>query len=309
MSETSADDPATVLPLSYEELIAQHKKQQKDLIATITSLKKQATKKTRKNVNAKCADLQRDLDDKQQQELKQLQSTGESEESTEVTPEQLLALLTIEPQSSQLTEDHEPSSEEKQPQQVPKKRNRQKERLAKRNAEIEKIKSDARKEAENAVDYKKIEQDSMNQILFLQNLKVHDIRPDGHCLFASIEDQLKERHDTDEEDVTIASLREAAAKYINDNRDDFLPFFFDPETMQQTDVDKYLHELQTTAMWGSDIEIKALASVFDCPIKVYSAGAAPITFNEQGANPELKLGYFRYSYGLGEHYNSLRSVE
>lgn len=306
MSETSADDSAIPLAPSYEELVALHKKQQKDLIATITSLKKQATKKTRKNVNAKCADLQRDLDNKQQQELKQFRATDEPEpeESTEVTPEQLLALLSIEPQP----EDSEPPSESKQPQ-VAKKRNRQKERLAKRNAEIEKIKSDARKEAENAVDYKKIEQESMNQILFLQNLKVFDIRPDGHCLFASIEDQLKQRHDTEDEDTTVASLREAAAKYIDDNRDDFLPFFFDPETMQQTDVDKYLHELRTTAMWGSDIEIKALASVYDCPIKVYSAGAAPIAFNEQGANPELKLGYFRYSYGLGEHYNSLRSVE
>lgn len=301
------ENPSVV---TYEELIASHKKQQKDLIATITSLKKQATKKTRKNVNSKCADLQRDLDEKHQKELKEFQSNNahESEESNEVTPEQLLAQLSVNGPS---TSDLQPPEELQPSQPQPgKKRNRQKERLAKRNAKIEEIKSEARKEAENAVDYKQIEQDSMNQILFLQNLKVYDIRPDGHCLFASIEDQIKQRHDVSELDheVTVSNLRTAAAKYIEENKDDFLPFFFDVETMQQTDVDKYLDELVTTAMWGSDIEIKALASVYSCPIKVYTAGAAPITFNEQGINPELKLGYFRYSYGLGEHYNSLRDL-
>ena len=44
-----------------DDLIQRHKKENKDLIATITGLKKQATKKTRKSVLSKCQELEHAL--------------------------------------------------------------------------------------------------------------------------------------------------------------------------------------------------------------------------------------------------------
>ncbi|EMG46381.1 OTU2 OTU domain-containing protein 2 [Candida maltosa Xu316] len=285
---------------SRDEIIQRHKKESKDLIATITGLKKQATKKTRKNVLAKCQELQDNLDRKHKEELAQLDGDNLPEENDEVTPEQLLAQLSLEKQ-----EDDDKPEVAEQSIEPKKKRNRQKERLNKRKEEIERIKQEAAKEAENTVDYRKIEIDSMNQLLSLNDLKLHEIKPDGHCLFASIQDQLETRHG---KQVEIQELRDLAGEYINNNKDDFVPFLFDEQTGEIKDIDEYIKELTTTAMWGSDMEILALGKVFDCPISVFIAGASTLKINEDGQNRELKLGYYKHSYGLGEHYNSLRDL-
>ncbi|KAK6462949.1 hypothetical protein DFJ63DRAFT_99567 [Scheffersomyces coipomensis] len=294
-------------PSTKEELVARHKKEAKDLIATITGLKKQATKKTRKNVMSKCQELQDQLDKKQKEELASFDQDNVNVDDKgavnddSITPESLLAQLDLQKVSQ------EPSSSEVNvtPQQTKGKRNRQKERLEKRKHEIERIKEEARAEAANTIDYRQIEIDSMNQVLALNDLQLHEIRPDGHCLFASIQDQLLIRH---QEEKSVQELRELAADYISKHRDDFIPFLFDEKTMELRDMDSYLEELTTTAMWGSDMEILALGKSFDCPISIYIAGAATMTINEDGAEPKLRLGYYKHTYGLGEHYNSLRDI-
>ena len=55
-----------------EELQARHRKEQRDLQSRITQKKKSATKKTRKGINDECESLQRQLLDKQQAEISQL---------------------------------------------------------------------------------------------------------------------------------------------------------------------------------------------------------------------------------------------
>ena len=250
-----------------DALIQRHKKEQKDLIATITGLKKQATKKTRKNVLQKCQELQDNLNQKQQDELKKFDGSGDviddDEGEEEMTPEKLLEQMSLDnkPQE-ELTTTSTTSNEPK------KKRNRQKERLERRKQEIEKIKQEAIKESANSIDYRKLEQESMEKILSMNNLQLYEIKPDGHCLFASIQDQLSIHHNKSIE----------------------------------------IQELKSTAMWGSDMEILALANIFNCPIIVYMAGSSELKINPDGELKELNLGYFKHSYGLGEHYNSLRDL-
>lgn len=290
-----------------EEVIKRHKKEIKDLVATVTGLKKQATKKTRKNVMTKCQELEENLQRKHKEELEQFDNDslehpddGQQQEEVEVKPEDLLAQLTVS------TQENQQPQQEASPSQAPKKRNRQKERIAKRQAEIDRIKQEAAIEAANTIDYRQIEIDSMNQLLAINNLVLYDIKPDGHCLFASIQDQLCQRHEINK---SIQDLRDLAGEYINTHRDDFIPFLFDEQTCEVRDIDDYLHELTTTAMWGSDMEILALGKIFDCPISVYMAGASTLKINAEGTGKELKLGYYKHSYGLGEHYNSLRDAE
>lgn len=300
---------------SREEIITRHKKESKDLIATITGLKKQATKKTRRNVVIKCTDMQADLDRKQKNELQEFDFGIEDEE---VTPEELIKQLEIDNVTGTIENDanvtekdgdvteKDPSETSSTSSSFKPKRNRQKERLLKRQAEIDKIKYEASIEASNTIDYRQIEIDSMNQILSLNSLKVQEIKPDGHCLFASIQDQLLLRHQVSKD---IETLRNLAGEYISKHRDDFIPFLFDEVTCEVKDIDAYIAELTTTAMWGSDMEILALAKYFDCPISIYIAGSSTIVINEEGEEPKLMLGYYKHSYGLGEHYNSLRDME
>lgn len=319
-------------------LKSRHSKEQRDLQATVTSLKKQALKKTRKAVLAKCSQMQEDLDERQRLEVRRL--NGDDDEPEELTPEALLASIAadqeekpgattmpsaasgVSPESNHPLEtefqqlhmqekqlpstDTTGSSTQTPSNSIPKKRNRAKERLAKRQAQIDAVKAEAAAEAENAVDYRKIEQESMENLLRSQSLLLHEIKPDGHCLFASVQDQLRQRHEVE---ASVAELRTQAAEYIRSHADDFVPFLFDESTLSLRDVSDYTSELESTAMWGLDMELLALANVYNCPIKVLTAGSAPIVFHEDGDEPLLVVAFYKHSYGLGEHYNSCRALD
>lgn len=285
-----------------DEVLTRHRKEQKELLAVITNLKKQALKKTRKSVNSKCADLQRDLDEKHRAEKREAAGEGSyASEEAEITPEQLLAALTLEKSASE----DKPQSEELVTRVAPK-RNRAKERLAKRDAEVASIRAQAQLEADNSVDYRALEIESMKRILQPQHLQLHEIQPDGHCLFSLIKDQLEQRQALS--DVSVPLLRSQAAEFIRKHADDFAPYLFDELTMSLRDVITYTKELETTAMWGSDMEILALARVYDCAVKVLIAGSAPLVFNEDAQGGPLTIAYLKHSYGLGEHYDSCRDT-
>lgn len=284
-----------------DEILSRHKKENKDLQNRITGMKKQATKSTRKQVIAKCNDLETELKQRHELEIKEFNGEGKNGgEAEEVTPEKLLEQLSIDNDQDKEKETTSLPAEPK------KRRNRQKERLAKREAEIAKMKKEAEEEASKQPDLKKIEQDSLDQVCSMNKLRPHDIKPDGHCLFASILDQLEIRHDN--KDLDVYKLRALACDYIRAHADDFIPYLFDENTMQLQNIDDYTNEMEKTAKWGGEIEILALSKVFDCPISVLMSGRATHMVNEAGAKPELKLVYYKYSYALGEHYNSLRDA-
>lgn len=288
-----------------DELLARHKKEQRDLIATTTNLKKQALKKTRKLVNQKCQEMQELLDAKHKLEVQALSGDGPQEKlEPEITPEQLLASMSLleEPKPAEAENPENP-----QVQAPPlRKRNRAKDKIAKRKAEEAAVRLQAQQEAKNTVDYRQIEHESMQKLLAGQNLQLFEIQPDGHCLFRSVEDQLALRHANTS--VSVPQLRKQAAEYIRAHADDFTPYLFDETTLSVRDIGEYTKELEETAMWGSDMELLALSRVHDCPIKVLVAGSAPIVFNEGGEDPALIVAFHKHLYGLGEHYNSCRDL-
>lgn len=271
----------------------------------ITGMKKQATKSTRRQVNTKCSELEQAMKERHEQEIKEL--NGEQAEAQEVSPEKLLEELSLE---AQKPDSQEGQSAEVAPAMAPaqgkKRRNRQKERLAKREAEIAQMKKEAEAEAAKQPDLRKMEQDALDQLCEMNHLVPYDIQPDGHCLFASILDQLNIRHGA--QDLDIHKLRSMACDYIRSHSDDFIPYLFDEQSMQLQNVEDYTREMQDTAKWGGEIEILALSHQFDCPISVLMSGRATHVVNETGANPELKLVYYKHSYALGEHYNSLHDA-
>ena len=79
MTDLTAPPPETSTPSPLEALQQKHRKEQRDLVSRLTQKKKQATKKTRKGVNDECDRLERELRDRQAQEL--LELTGEGPEA------------------------------------------------------------------------------------------------------------------------------------------------------------------------------------------------------------------------------------
>lgn len=287
-----------------ELLLAKHRKEVKDLTATITGMKKQASKKTRKQVNKKCQEMEAELKERHAREVRALNGDEEADQDDDdVSPEKLLAQLELEKGNSEETPGTKP---EDMPEAPKKKRNRQKERLARRQAEEDKMRAEAEKEAEGQVDYGKLEKESLDELCKKMKLIQHDILPDGNCLFASIADQLKVRHGIE---VLVQELREKAADHIKANEAQFQPFLFDENTLTMGDIDEYVQKMKSTSEWGGDMEILALAKVYDAPISVLIAGSALHRVNEEGAHQELKLVYYKHAYGLGEHYNSLRDED
>lgn len=286
--------------------MAKHRKETRDLQNRITGMKKQATKSTRKEVNSKCLTLQESLKAKHEQELREMNGVEHGEREDEITPEKLLEQLDLNKVEQPLDNPKPVASSE--PTNNRRRRNRQKEKLAKRDAEIARMKEEAKLEASKQPDLKKIEQEAIDQLCLVKHLTPYDIIPDGHCLFASILDQLKLRHDEVAQDLDVSKLRHYACEYMRRHKDDFTPYLFDEETMQLKDIEIYTEEMENTAKWGGELEILALSKHFDCPISIMMSGRPTHVLNESGKKPELKLVYYKHTYALGEHYNSLHDA-
>lgn len=289
---------------TLEQVQARHRKELKDLQGRITSKKKNATKKTRKGVNDECAELERQLKEKQATEIATIngettapdaEDDGENAddvpqptESDKTLAESAQKLTISEPQAETTTE---------QGQGPGKKRNRQKERLARRAAELEAEAVKAEEEASNMTDFRAKESQYMKTEFEKNGLVEQEIAPDGHCLFSAVADQLSQ-HDIPIEGTGLPykKIRAAASSFMADNADDFAPFL-------EEDFDSYVAKMRDTAEWGGQLELTALARKYNVGIKVVQDGRTEVIGE---GDKTLWLAYYRHGYGLGEHYNSLR---
>ncbi|KAI1156424.1 OTU domain-containing protein 6B [Nemania diffusa] len=357
-----------------EAIQARHRKEQRDLQSRITSKKKNATKKTRKGVNDECATLERELKQRQEQELAalngdrdgNLDGQGEEEDeepngirkdaagkntegadSTEVETSGITNLLkdtVISSGAPTQTQSSQPYSQARprtpEPTARPqaqgqgegqggggKKRNRQKERMARRAAERETAAEAAAQEAQGMTDHRGLERSALERAFSAHGLVEHEIRPDGHCLFSAVADQLAQRKipispapsPSLPNGTTVSSsgggegeaaapykvVRRAATDYMESHADDFAPFLEEP-------LASYVPKIRDTAEWGGQLELLALASAYRVEIRVVQDGRTETVRPGGGAGVEgegdrtIWLAYYRHGYGLGEHYNSLR---
>ncbi|KZP24849.1 cysteine proteinase [Athelia psychrophila] len=154
---------------------------------------------------------------------------------------------------------------------------------------------------------------------------IHDINPDGHCLFSAIGDQLALLKIIPPDQADYKSVRYAASNYIHSHPNDFLPFLpssggedgvgaTDAGFMTRAQFERYCVSIRDTGVWGGEPEILALSRAYNIPIHVVQGGQPPIVVhNPTGAPQEhslndkrvVRISYHRRMYGLGEHYNSL----
>ena len=301
-----------------DELQKKHRQEQKDLQSRITQKKKSATKKTRKGINDECAELERQLKERQAAEVSSL--TGpllEDEVGNDDDVVDKLEDKEVNQPTNGLTASSKSMSESvnSAADGPTKKSNRQKARLARRAAEQQAAAEQAGREAADLPNLREQELKSMREAYTTKGLIEHEIRSDGHCLYAAIADQLenlkvglgpKIKITTNDVEPTATKVgykttRQVAAAYISENPDDFAPFLEEP-------LPEYVKTIRETGEWGGHLEILALAKAYGVDVNVLRADGRvdKIECGLENVPHQLWLAYYRHSFGLGEHYNSLR---
>ncbi|POS73746.1 hypothetical protein DHEL01_v207860 [Diaporthe helianthi] len=344
---------------TVEQMQARHRKEAKELQGRVTNKKKNATKKTRKGVNDECAEMERQMRERQAGELAGItsghdvddhhhtqQGKPEAEDSvdenglgdtTDLVAAKMRAMgiteLAAKPPQQPAPKPPEEGSSNSNGTAAGKKRNRQKERLARRAAEQEAAAEAAAQEAAGMTDHRGQERGRMTAEFARHGLEEHEIRPDGHCLFSAVADQLglagvslltplsasgagvssggggaQTRGEEEEEEPGYKIVRRAAAGYIESRGDEFAGFL-------EEDLGSYVRKMRDTAEWGGQLELIALASVYGVEVCVVQDGRTEVIRPSGGGDggdgdgeerKKIWLAYYRHGYGLGEHYNSLR---
>ncbi|KAF9578716.1 hypothetical protein BGW38_005351 [Lunasporangiospora selenospora] len=310
---------------AYDDLKARHKKELKDLQARVTSLKRTVTqgdKKKKKEVTAEIARLEKDLKQQQGKEEKEWKAQNENttasgSSSSQQNPDSGATVAAEDEEDDfdindipidHLTIDPTPVKSQPQAQQSKgKKPNRQRARQERKAQAIKEIQDQAEKEAAGQVNMGEVEHKAIAELAVAMSVAVKDITADGHCLYNAIADQLLQHYSTQ---TTAKNLRHETAEYMRAHSDDFMPFLTNKQGDMMSDDDflAYCTELESTAVWGGQLELVALSRTHKVPIWVVQMGSPTLKLSaeEFPTKKPLMVSYHRYMYGLGEHYNSLR---
>ncbi|KAG5934370.1 hypothetical protein E4U59_006256 [Claviceps monticola] len=305
-ADGNGDGDGDANQLSEDDSAAQDKG--RDPTGTVTNHATHTTELDRKMTKLDIQDS-RHQQQQQQQQQQQHQQQQPSSSSSHTPPEQT------------------PSQQQPQSQsQPPRKRNRQKDRLARRAAEQAALAEQASAEASSMTDHRALERTSLAKIFEEHGLVEREIAPDGHCLFAAVADQLLVRGVVADlggagagggstKDPPYRLVRRAAAKYMAEHGEQFEGFL-------EEDLGVYVVRVSDMAEWGGHLDLMALAGEYGVEIRVVQEGGRieRIGVREGVEEKEKKkeeekekerkvlwLAYYRHGYGLGEHYNSLRT--
>lgn len=174
-------------------------------------------------------------------------------------------------------------------------------------------------EQSNLVSDRMIENDKLKAKLEPLGLTVNEIKPDGHCLYRAIENQL-DVLSGGSSPYTYQDLRNMVAAYMREHASEFLPFFLS-ENMMEGDSDNslaerfehYCKEVECTSAWGGQLELGALIHCLRRPIMIYSGSFPDVEMGKEyksdggtdSSNGSILLSYHKHAFGLGEHYNSV----
>ncbi|XP_046411293.1 deubiquitinase OTUD6B [Neodiprion fabricii] len=273
--------------INGEALSLKHKKERKELQAQIQNLKKsicKGDKKRKKEITEEIAQLEIDLDKKQEQEI-------------------INSRLKEAP-----VENEHISADDNQPEQTQQRISKaQKRRDKKSNAEKERYQRIIEQEAENVNGKRNVETQAIIKILQERHLRIHEIPSDGHCLYNAVSHQLREIGDIP---LGFKTLRVKTSEYLKANMNDFVPFLHNAEseeTLSPEQYTKYCDDVAGTTAWGGAVELQVLSQVLKCPIEVIQATGAPYVIGEEykDEGKKVTLTYHRHMYGLGAHYNSV----
>ncbi|VDI77204.1 Hypothetical predicted protein, partial [Mytilus galloprovincialis] len=140
-----------------------------------------------------------------------------------------------------------------------------------------------------------------------EGLEMHDVVPDGNCMFRAIIDQLRMQGELT---LTCHSIRQMAVDYLKNNplQDDgtHLEDFFvaDDESWEE-----YLKRISRDGEWGDQIILRGLAEVVNREISIITTIGDfhnQTTITPQGADKDKKVKTICLGHVNDQHYYSLR---
>ncbi|CDY11463.1 BnaA09g40290D [Brassica napus] len=297
MADTNASEE-TIIDASKEqhetvdEMLARHRQEIKQLQNKETELKKAAAKGSKAEQKAKKKQVEEDISKLstklKEKQLKELASQGfSSSTSSSISKDETnekkgdIDTLVRAIAGVSVTAQQEHSK--------PSKSVKRREKRAKEEAEREQR---IKEEQSNVTSDRMVENQKLEKKLKPLGLTVSEIKPDGHCLYRAVENQL--------------------ANLSGEHKTDFIPFFLS-ETESESEsaeerFEKYCREVESTAAWGGQLELGALTHCLRKHIMVFSGSFPDVEMGKEyksGDGSSLKLSYHRHAFGLGEHYNSV----
>ena len=169
-----------------------------------------------------------------------------------------------------------------------------------RDAEIE------AQELANLTGSRQTEADAIRAKLTSRGLVLHEVVSDGDCLYAGVAHQLALQGQTS---IDALEVRKVTSEALRAKKNDYLPFLTDPKTgdlLDDAGFEQYCSDLESTKVWGGQIELRAISEHFSTPIEVVQAEGSDVKLGEEFKKDPLVLTYHRHIFGLGEHYNSTK---
>lgn len=104
-------------------------------------------------------------------------------------------------------------------------------------------------------------------------------------------------------------MRQIAANHLRAHSEDYAPFL--GLTPNSSEYEAYCETVASTAEWGGQLELRALAEALNVNIIVHSANSAPLEMSagthSTHDTPTIQLSFHRHLFNLGEHYNAVVS--
>ncbi|CAI9285624.1 unnamed protein product [Lactuca saligna] len=291
---------------SREEMLSRHRKEITQLQNKEIALKKAAAKGSKAEQKAKKKQVEEQIsqltNDLKQKHLGELATVGYASSTT--NKEDNIDILAKAIAGVSVT--HQP--EHSKPTKSAKRKEKRAQEEAAREQRIQ-------EEQSNIVSDKMVENEKLEKKVKPLGLIVNEIKPDGHCLYRAVEDQLKIKSKSSSF-YTFQELRKMVADYMRKNSSDFLPFFLS-ETEEDGDYherfESYCNEVESTAAWGGQLELGALTHCLKKHIMIFSGSFPDVEMGKEYKSGDfldssIVLSYHKHAFGLGEHYNSLVPV-
>ncbi|CAJ0607260.1 unnamed protein product [Cylicocyclus nassatus] len=282
-----------------EELLAQHRKEKKALKEKALSMKKIAksgNKQKQKETNAEIERLESEMAARHEREISNLKlslpaATAEEKNSSKEAKDEVDEIDQAFYKEVQVS-------------------SRNKKKQAKKEEALRRMQEAVEKDRENAANSLRVtEMTAIQKILDERGLSLVDIAPDGDCLYNAVANQLSRVKGY--EQVTGKDMRRRAAKYMRENKEDFVPFLTNEsdEPLDEFEFEKYCagveNESKDGGVWGGEPELNALSRSLERSIELLQPVGPPVIFGENYKNTKpLIIVYHRHAYKLGAHYNS-----
>ncbi len=137
---------------------------------------------------------------------------------------------------------------------------------------------------------RQLEAEAISSRLKGLGLRIHEIPSDGDCLYAAIAHQLSTVKGGGG-GGGVAGLRSLTSAELRAHPADYLPFLTDPKTgdmMTGAGFEDYCRELESSPVWGGQVEVMALSKALRVPLVVVQAEGPNVEVGTEEFNKEEK---------------------